>query len=263
MRVPGARSGRVRNRFAGRIAGVAVFGLWMSFVAALNYTIWAMNPPTASQTGKLPTAYALYLKEKVGPGQFPSKESWEQAPALRFSSDWRGQEADPQRETDVRLLWTRDTLFLRFHARYRELYVFPDARQDGWRDQLWDRDVAEAFLQPDADDPLAYKEFEVSPNGYWIDLTISHRKTEQMRSGLRRHVVQDAQAHTWTAELAIPMSSLMRSFNPKKDWRVNFYRVEGKAEPRFYSAWSPTMTPQPNFHVPEAFGHLVFRENTE
>jgi len=32
-------------------------------------------------------------------------------------------------------------------------------------------------------------------------------------------------------------------------------------EPRFYSAWSPTMTPTPNFHVPEAFGHLVFRES--
>jgi len=39
---------------------------------------------------------------------------------------------------------------------------------------------------------------------------------------------------------------------------VNFYRVEGAAEPRFYSAWQPTGTPAPNFHVPEAFGELVF-----
>jgi len=34
-------------------------------------------------------------------------------------------------------------------------------------------------------------------------------------------------------------------------------RVE---EPRFYSAWRPTNTPAPNFHVPEAFGALVFTE---
>ena len=263
MRVLGERSWRVRNEFAGRKAGVTLFGFWMSFVAPLNYTIWAMNPASASQTMHLPTAVALYLKEPVGPDGFPSNASWEMAPAIRFSADWQGRDADPQRETEVRLLWTRETLFLRFLARFRELYVFPNARRDGWRDQLWNRDVAEAFLQPDASDPLLYKEFEVSPNGFWIDLNISHGKTEEMRSGLRRRVVQDAQARTWTAELAIPMSSLTPAFDPKKSWRANFYRVEGKAEPRFYAAWSPTMTPQPNFHVPEAFGHLMFRENTE
>ena len=34
------------------------------------------------------------------------------------------------------------------------------------------------------------------------------------------------------------------------------YRMEGKS-PRLYLAWSPTKTPKPNFHVPEAFGTLV------
>lgn len=242
---------------------MGLFGLWMSFVTALNYTIWAMNPAFASQTGKLPTAVALYLKEQVGPDGFPANSSWEKAPAIRFSTDWRGRETDPQRETEARLFWTLETLFLRFAARFRELHVFPDARPDGRRDQLWDRDVAEVFLQPDASDPLVYKEFEVSPNGFWIDLNISHGEKEEMRSGLRRRVVQDAQARTWTAELSIPMKSLTREFDPEKGWRVNFYRVEGKVEPRFYAAWSPTMTPQPNFHVPEAFGHLEFRESTE
>src|SRR5258707_141616 len=43
-------------------------------------------------------------------------------------------------------------------------------------------------------------------------------------------------------------------------WRVNFFRVEGAAEPRFYSAWRLTNTSVPNFHVPEAFGVLVFTD---
>jgi len=42
--------------------------------------------------------------------------------------------------------------------------------------------------------------------------------------------------------------------------QANFCRVEGKQEPRFYSAWQPTKTPQPNFHVPEPFGALRFAE---
>jgi alpha-galactosidase len=54
------------------------------------------------------------------------------------------------------------------------------------------------------------------------------------------------------------MKRLVARFDAAATWRVNFYRVEGADEPRFYSAWRPTMTPVPNFHVPEAFGELVF-----
>jgi len=226
----------------------------------MDYTIRAMTPQAASSFYNLPTAHALFLKDKVGSSGFPEAADWEKAPAIRFESDWKGAAADPQRATEVRLLWNAETLFLRFLARYRELHVFPDARPNGWRDELWERDVAEAFLQPDTSDPLVYKELEVSPNGFWIDLDIAHGEKEEMRSGLRRRVAQDAAARTWTAELAVPMRSLTAAFDARRNWRANFFRVEGKAEPRFYAAWSPTNTPAPNFHVPERFGTLRFVE---
>jgi hypothetical protein len=54
------------------------------------------------------------------------------------------------------------------------------------------------------------------------------------------------------------MKSLTEYFDPASVWRVNFFRVEGPTEPRFYSSWLPTNTPQPNFHIPERFGHLRF-----
>jgi alpha-galactosidase len=228
--------------------------------SGVDYTIWTMNRGTVSKFEKLPTSYALLLKESVGTEAFPKEAWWERAAAIRFDRDWRGEQEDSQRATEVRLLWNEQTLFLRFVARYRELCVFPDARADGWRDALWERDVAEAFLQPDAIDERVYKELEVSPNGYWIDLNIANGEKEEMRSGLRRRVVQDAAARTWTAELAVPMRSLTLAFDPKRSWRANFFRVEGKTEPRFYSAWSPTLTQAPNFHVPKAFGHLIFRD---
>jgi alpha-galactosidase len=178
--------------------------------------------------------------------------------ALRFSADWQGKNADPQRETEVRLLWTAETLFLRFGSNYRTITVFPDAELNGWRDELWDRDVAEVFLQPEASNLRRYKEFEVSPNGYWIDLDIGRGEKQDLKSGMRRRVVLDEKGKTWIAELAIPMKCLVREFDSSATWRVNFYRVEGASEPRFYSAWRPTGTPMPNFHVPEAFGELVF-----
>lgn len=203
-------------------------------------------------------AVALQMTEPADPEGFPTRAAWERGTPLRFNADWQGKNADPGRLTEVRLLWTAETLFLRFHSTYRSISVFSHAAPNGWRDQLWDRDVAEVFLQPEVSNPRCYKEFEISPNGYWIDLDIAPGEKHDLKSGMRRRVVLDDAAQTWMAELAIPMRSLVKKFDPSATWRVNFYRVEGPSEPRFYSAWRPTGTPVPNFHVPKAFGELIF-----
>jgi alpha-galactosidase len=203
-------------------------------------------------------AVAVRMPDSPDANGFPVQSLWELAAPLRFNADWQGHHADPDRETEARLLWTPDTLFLRFHAKYRVITVFPDAEPDGRRDQLWDRDVAEVFLQPDPSIPRQYKEFEVSPNGSWIDLDIATGEKRDLKSGLRRRVVLNETNKFWVAELAIPMKCLVARFDATATWKVNFYRVEGADEPRFYSAWRPTMTTVPNFHVPEAFGELVF-----
>ena len=232
----------------------------LSCLPGLNYNVPTMNAAPLDNAKGTPTAVAMRFTEKIDGEGFPPKSVWEKAPAFRFDHDWKGENSDPQRATEVRLLWTPDILFLRFHCKYRNITVFPDARADGWRYELWDRDVAETFLQPDFSDPMVYREFEVSPNGYWIDLAVSHGKIEELHSGLRRRVMMDEKGKTWTAEMAIPMRYLTTQFDPKHVWKVNFYRIEGEPEARFYSAWSPTYSPKPNFHVPAAFGALVFRE---
>jgi hypothetical protein len=184
---------------------------------------------------------------------------WGAAEALTFCADWQGKSADPGRQTSVRALWTAKTLYLRFECRYRELFVFEDSEANGRRDKLWDRDVVEAFLQPDPSRERYYREFEVAPNGMWIDLDIFSEGRRDLESGMTRSVWLDHDAHIWAAELAIPMKALTENFDPGAEWRVNFYRVEGPREPRFYSAWRATGSPQPNFHVPAAFGKMRFR----
>lgn len=183
---------------------------------------------------------------------------WQDARPISFIADWLGKRPDPARETQARILWSQQILYLRFECRYRELFVFHDSRPDGRRDHLWDRDVVEAFLQPDPSHPPFYKEFEVSPNGMWIDLDIFPGGRADLNSGLQRSVHVDPNSHTWAAELSIPMAALTRHFDPALVWRANFYRVEGSKEPRAYLAWQPTGTPEPNFHVPAAFGRLRF-----
>ena len=207
-------------------------------------------------------AIAFRMNARTGANGFPDLSSWEAAGSLRFQADWQGKNGDPQRETEVRLLWTTETLYLRFQAKYRVITVFADAEPNGRRDQLWDRDVAEVFLQPNESDRRRYKEFEISPNGMWIDLDIAPGEKHDLKSGLRRRVTLNETSKMWIAELALPMKSLVKRFDPTANWRVNFFRVEGASEPRFYSAWQPTGTPMPNFHVPDAFGTLIFADRT-
>ena len=197
---------------------------------------------------------------------------WKKARPIVFCSDWQGKNPDEQRETQVRVLWSAQTLYLRFDCKYRELHVFADSEPNGRRDHLWDRDVAEAFLQPDPARERYYREFEVSPNGMWIDLDIFPRELADLKSGLTKSVMLDENERRWSAELAIPMKALTRDFDPKAIWRANFYRVEGtsegavlgtverKKDPRAYMAWQPTGTAEPNFHVPKMFGRLRFGE---
>jgi len=87
-------------------------------------------------------------------------EIWKSATPIVFSSDWQGQNGDPAQETSVRVLWSRKYLYLRFECHYRELFTFEDADPDGRRDHLWDRDVAEAFLQPDPSKERFYRELK-------------------------------------------------------------------------------------------------------
>jgi hypothetical protein len=151
-------------------------------------------------------------------------------------------------------------LYLRFRCRYCSIDVHSDAEPNGRRDHLWERDVAEVFLQPDRFGEKYYKEFEVSPNGQWLDLEITPQGLRHIASGIRSSVILDEASREWVADLAIPMVAIHPRFDPAQPWRVNFFRCEGVDPLRFYGAWQPTATPVPNFHVPEKFGTLRFVE---
>jgi hypothetical protein len=198
------------------------------------------------------------VQSPSGKDLMPDPAEWERVIPVSFCSDWCGENADPRRETQVRLLWSRDHLFLRFHCRYRDFNVYES--KNSRCDQLWLRDVAEVFVRPGKDDPRHYKEFEISPNGNWLDLDICRGEKSILFCDLRSRVVINHNDFVWTAEMAIPMHCMTASFNPDEIWRLNLFRIEGREPERFYSAWQPTCTPKPNFHVPECFGELMFRK---
>ena len=201
-------------------------------------------------------AVAARLGHEPPAHNFPRDKAWHEAKAIIFCRNWKGESSDLPRDTEVRLLWSPRFFYVRIRARYQDLFIYPEANLR--RQNLWQRDVAEIFLQTETTRLKQYKEFEISPNGNWLDLAIAPQGSSDLLCPVKTNTIIDQKRHVWIAQLAIPMHCLTVSFDPRTSWRLNLFRIEGRAPARFYSSWQPTNTSQPNFHVPEAFGTLTF-----
>lgn len=187
---------------------------------------------------------------------------WHFSNKIEIENYWSGEIAPDGRRFSVRALWSDEYLYFRFEAAIDEpLVVSSEPNLATKSVGLWDRDVCEVFIAPDPSLPHKYFEFEIAPNGEWIDLAIEispdGRKTDidyrsEMASAVR--VKEDLVLMA----IKVPFSALGRTPNVGDVWLGNLFRCVGKDPGRGYLAWMPTMTAIPNFHVPEQFGRFVF-----
>src|SRR5579859_7340042 len=84
--------------------------------------------------------------------------------------------AEPKYRTEIRTRWTKGNLYFLFVCPYEELNLKPNPNASSETNELWNWDVAEAFIGSDFNDIGRYKEFELSPQGEWIDLDIDLHK---------------------------------------------------------------------------------------
>ena len=173
-------------------------------------------------------------------------------------------EAVPGHRTEVRSRWTKDNVYFLFVCPYEVLHLHPNPRPTSETNQLWDWDVAEVFVGTDFARIREYKEFEMSPQGEWVDLDIDrdHPLPEGgwlWNSGFAVKARVDAAKKIWYGEMRIPVKSIdARSPAVGLEMRINFYRCQGADPHRKYIAWQPTHAE--TFHVPEAFGRMRLAE---
>ncbi len=189
----------------------------------------------------------------------PATPQWKKVPGVFAENGPKGQPV-PGHRTEIRSRWTRDSLYLLFICPYQELYLHPNPSQTTETSELWEWDVAEAFIGSDFKDILRYKEFQVSPQGEWIDLAIDRHEPPKhdpsWNSGFQVKARIDAEKKIWYGEMRIPMKAIdSRPAAKGNELRLNLFRCQGPKPDRKFIAWQPTG--QENYHVPEAFGRLV------
>lgn len=206
---------------------------------------------------------ALRVHEEVAATDF-FNAAWDGAQEAGIERYWSGEEAPAKRHATVRLIWSSEALSVRFVCHQSEPLVVAPAPQTYEKTlRLWERDVCEIFIAPDAREPERYFEFEAAPTGEWLDLAIRWKPDERetdwhYRSGMT------AAGRVEEGRVRIAMRLPWDAFGqrPKEAdvWRANLFRCVGSGAERGYLSWQPTRTPQPNFHVPQAFGWLRFEE---
>jgi len=189
----------------------------------------------------------------------PNSKAWKGVRGVIAEKGPRG-EAAPGHRTEIRSRWTEGNLYFLFLCPYEKLHLKPDPQTGADTNHLWDWDVAEVFIGSDFQRIRHYKEFEVSPQGEWVDLDIDRDFVQAdngigWNSGFQAKARIDHEKKVWYTEMKIPFASIDKR-RPAEglEYRVNLYRCQGPTEGRVYIAWQPTG--QKTFHVPEAFGRM-------
>jgi len=187
---------------------------------------------------------------------------WERADPVAITRYWSGETAPSRRHAEARILWSNEALFVRFLCHQGEpLVVNPNPQTQKKTIGLWDRDVCEIYIALDPTVPERYLELEAAPTGEWLDLAIHHQPEQretnwEFDSGMT--VAARTEEDRVVIAMRIPWNDSINKPQKGERRRANLFRCVGAGETRGYLAWQPTRTPEPNFHVPQAFGWLRF-----
>jgi hypothetical protein len=226
------------------------------FVKALIVASLAFMPAPAANQATIETTFAdqdtpLLLD--------PSAPFWQAARSVHMDKNPFG-EVVPGYRTEVRTRWTKQNLYFLFVCPYEQLHLKPEPKTRTETNQLWNWDVAEVFIGSNFADIQRYKEFEVSPQGEWIDLDIDlhnprHEDGWTWNSGFEVLAKIDPHKRIWYAAMRIPFPAIDERFPvPGNTLRVNLFRSQGPPEHVHAITWQPPM--RRTFHVPERFGLL-------
>ncbi len=189
----------------------------------------------------------------------PSSAVWAKAPRVTVGNDYFGQPIGGS-PSEVRSRWTKEHLYLLYICPYDELNLKPAPDLSAETPRLWNWDVAEAFIGSTAERITHYREFQVSPQGEWVDLDIDRDDPKgqaggKWNSGYTVAARIDAPAKVWYGVMRIPFAAIeARPAEKGREFRAGLYRIAGLAPAKKHYAWRPTG--KTSFHVPQAFGTI-------
>lgn len=194
----------------------------------------------------------------------PNAPAWKDTAGVVADKGTRG-DAVANHRTEIRSRWTEKNLYFLFVCPYENLHLKSKPSVTAETNMLWEWDVAEVFIGTDFGNIKRYTEFQVSPQGEWVDLMIDRNPQPAVHdwrwnSGFEVKARLDRAKKVWYGEMRIPFSKIdTRPPRAGQEMRINFYRLQGPPPKRLLINWQPVNSD--SFHTPEAFGRLRLDES--
>ncbi len=214
-------------------------------------------------------------KTKKSPVLKLNKKKFTETESLHFNHSVGG---DPiEEETWVAMKYDNDFLEIKFECRNNHRLDQNHYVKDN--SAMFNQEVFELFICKGKEVQGKYLEIQINPNNALFLAKITNRfkpkreyKIEYIdtkTSGVTHTVEKDTINDIWKGSLKIPLKVLEYP-KPTKEaiYRLNMFRVISNVdhadkkwshttETSTFACWNSTMTPTPQFHIPDAFGVLI------
>jgi hypothetical protein len=201
-----------------------------------------------------------------------NKSQWKKAAPLVIEN-YMGKVPAFKPGVEARMMYDDENIYVIF--RVQDQYVRSRVRE--YNGNVSGDACVEFFFAPDNALPMEYFNLEVNAGGTplifyvtkpWTGfnkLSADDIKQIEIAHSLPARIDPEiTEPVTWTLEYRVPLSMLRKFSNiaqpkPGTRWRANFYKTASETSNPHWITWSQVDNPQPNFHLPQFFGTLIFK----
>ncbi len=199
------------------------------------------------------------------------KSPWKDIPS-QLISHYMGSQPDHLPKTEVKFAYDDTAVYVIF--RVEDKYVRAVAQEH--QDCVCVDSCVEFFFAPSTDVSKGYFNLEMNCGGTMLfHFQTIPRKNQTVVAARDYQSISYAHSMprivepelvgplTWTVEYSIPFAVLKNYCDVEVPvsgtvWRANFFKCADHSSHPHWLTWSKVDAPEPDFHIPECFGELIF-----
>jgi len=203
-----------------------------------------------------------------------NKAQWKNIETIRIEN-YMGTIPPFKPTVEAKMMYDNDNVYVIFRVKDR----FVRSLVQEYNGNVSGDSCVEFFFSPDSKLPLNYFNLEINAGGTPLIFYIDHPYPSAGFVKLEASEIEEIEiAHslpskvdpeitepvTWTIEYRIPISMLAKFSKvtrpaPGVVWKANFYKTGSRTSNPNYITWNFVDNPNPNFHLPQFFGTLIFQ----
>ena len=200
-----------------------------------------------------------------------NKKIWQQTESLSLDYDM-GDSLKFRPSVEAKLLYDSTSLYVIFKVDDQ----FVKCRTTEPNGPVWTDSCTEFFFAPNLSVPERYFNLEINcggtplmfynlvPRKNFTVVDAEELAMLEIAHSLPKYIEEEiTEPVQWTLEYRLPLDLISHYAETEKPesgviWNANFYKIADETSNPHYLTWNPVQKAEPDFHLPEFFGKLLF-----